>query len=133
MTPIVSINGRCSFVLNSFQFMKSLVSTNLLMRQDHFLCSGVELSKTLAPTREFSFAPSNIHVPFARWRQHTILAALQLGSSASTEWVNHLVHIGGRLEYRGNVYLRTSSLPGCDCRDWFPPTGVVRVSCQLFR
>lgn len=33
--------------------MESLVSTNLLMRQDHFLCSGIELSKTLTPTESF--------------------------------------------------------------------------------
>lgn len=33
--------------------MKSLVSTNLLMREDHFLCSDVELCKTLAATENF--------------------------------------------------------------------------------
>lgn len=31
------------------------------------------------------------------------------------------------------MYLRTLSLPGCDIQDWFPPTGVVQGSCQLFR
>lgn len=110
-------------MLNSFQFKKILVSTKLVMRQVNFLFSGIGKQDSY-PNREFLIALYNICALSARWRQHTALAVLQLLSLASTEWVNHLVHIGGRFEYGGNVYL--STLPGCDFQDWFPVTGVVQ-------